>query len=148
MDPSLVVPDPAKSVRGGAIEPWANLMKGESWSGSIIAKVAKTFGIDLDRPWSALSAKHRDVLLHGSRGRKIELTYTWSSGKIEYARAFEGVLNEPRAPPSRDGAKACAAGTCEQFCRRRAARLRRGCACAPSRGGTPSAGARSTRSRG
>jgi excinuclease ABC subunit A len=94
MDPALVVPDPSKSVRGGAIEPWANLMKSESWSGSIIVKVAKTFGIDLDRPWNQMPPKHRDVLLHGSRGKKIELTYTWSSGKIEYARSFEGVLNE------------------------------------------------------
>jgi excinuclease ABC subunit A len=94
MDPALVVPDSTKSVRDGAIEPWTNLMKGESWSGNIIAKVAKEFGIDLDRPWNKLPARHREILLHGSGGRKIALTYKFSSGKIEYQRAFEGALNE------------------------------------------------------
>ncbi len=94
MDPALVVPDGTKSVREGAIEPWANVMKSESWSGNIITKMAETFGIDLDRPWDKLSPKHRDILLLGSGGRKVALTYKFSSGKIEYERAFEGVLNE------------------------------------------------------
>lgn len=94
MDPALVVPDHGKSVRDGAIEPWANLMRGESWSGNVIAKVAKEFKIDLDAPWQRLPAKHRDILLYGSGGKKIALTYKFSSGKIEYERAFEGALNE------------------------------------------------------
>jgi excinuclease ABC subunit A len=94
MDPALVVPDPTKSVRGGAIEPWANVMKSDSWTGGIIAKVAAEFGIDLDRPWNELPAKHRDLLLYGSKGRKIALTMKFASGKLEWQRAFEGVLNE------------------------------------------------------
>jgi excinuclease ABC subunit A len=50
--------------------------------------------IDFDRPWSKLPERHRDLLLHGSRGKKIALTLKFASGKIEFERPFEGVLNE------------------------------------------------------
>jgi excinuclease ABC subunit A len=95
MDPDLVVPDPAKSVREGAIEPWAKVMeRSSSWTGSLLNKIAKEFAIDFDRPWRELPRRHRELLLHGSRGRKIALTLKFASGKIEFEREFEGVLNE------------------------------------------------------
>ncbi len=95
MDPELVVPDPTKSVRGGAIEPWAKVMeRSSSWTGSLLNKIAKEFSIDFDKPWAKLPQKHRELLLHGSRGRKIALTLRFASGKIEFEREFEGVLNE------------------------------------------------------
>jgi excinuclease ABC subunit A len=94
MDPALVVPDPMKSVRAGAIEPWGNVMRSDSWTGGLLNRIAAEFGIDLDRPWSKLPERHRDLLLHGSRGRKIALTLKFASGKIEFERPFEGVLNE------------------------------------------------------
>jgi excinuclease ABC subunit A len=95
MDPALVVPDPGKSVREGAIEPWAKVMeRSSSWTGSLLNKIAKEFGIDFDRPWRELPQRHRDLLLYGSKGRKIALTLKFASGKIEFEREFEGVLNE------------------------------------------------------
>jgi excinuclease ABC subunit A len=94
MDPTLVVPDPSKSVRDGAIEPWAGVLRAKSWTGSIITKVSERFGIDLDRPWSKLPQRHRDLLLHGSGDKRIALTLKFSTGKIEWARPFEGALNE------------------------------------------------------
>src|SRR5262245_1095642 len=95
MDPELVVPDPTRSVRGGAIEPWAKVMeRSSSWTGSLLNKIAKEFSIDFDKPWNKLPQRHRELLLHGSRGRKIALTLQFASGKIEFEREFEGVLNE------------------------------------------------------
>jgi excinuclease ABC subunit A len=94
MDPTLVVPDPTKSVRDGAIEPWAGVLRAKSWTGSIITKVAERFGIDLDRPWTKLPQRHRDLLLHGSGDKRIALTLKFSTGKIEWERPFEGALNE------------------------------------------------------
>jgi excinuclease ABC subunit A len=95
MDPDLVVPDPSKSVRGGAIEPWAKVMeRSSSWTGSLLNKIAKEFDIDFDRPWKDLPKRHRDLLLYGSGGRKISLTMKFASGKIEFQREFEGALNE------------------------------------------------------
>jgi excinuclease ABC subunit A len=95
MDPDLVVPDPTLSVRQGAVEPWARIMeRSGSWTGSLIQRFASEYGVDLDRPWNRLPRKHRDLLLYGSQGRKIAMTMEFASGKLEWARAFEGVLNE------------------------------------------------------
>ncbi|HEX2484908.1 MAG TPA: excinuclease ABC subunit UvrA [Myxococcota bacterium] len=95
MDPALVVPDPSKSVREGAIEPWAKVIeRSGSWTGSLLQKIAAEYGIDFDRPWSKLPQRHRDLLLYGSRGKKISLTLRFAAGKLEYEREFEGALNE------------------------------------------------------
>ncbi len=95
MDPELVIPDPTLSVREGAVEPWAKVIgRSESWTGSLIHNFAKDVGIDLDKPWNKLPKSHRDFLLYGSKDRKISMTMHFSSGKLEWARSFEGVLNE------------------------------------------------------
>ncbi len=95
MDASLVVPDVSKSVRDGAIEPWKTILeRGESWTGSIVKNLAKQFGIDLDSPWKDLPKKHRDILLFGSGDKRIALSMKFATGKIEFERTFEGVLNE------------------------------------------------------
>jgi excinuclease ABC subunit A len=95
MDPELVVPDPSKSVREGAIEPWAKIMeRSESWTGSLLHNLSKEFGIDFDRPWNKLPKKHRQLLLHGSGSRRIAMSMKFSTGKIEFERQFEGALNE------------------------------------------------------
>jgi excinuclease ABC subunit A len=95
MDPELVVPDPSKSVRDGAIEPWkAILERGDSWTGSIVKNVAKQYGIDLDAPWKELGKRQRDILLFGTGDQRIALSMKFATGKIEFERPFEGVLNE------------------------------------------------------
>ncbi len=95
MDPGLVIPDPSLSVRQGAVAPWAKVMgRSESWTGSLIHNFAREYGVDLDRPWNRLPKAHRDLLLYGSRGKKISVTLEFASGKLEWDRAFEGVLNE------------------------------------------------------
>jgi excinuclease ABC subunit A len=94
MDPALVVPDPSKSVREGAIEPWANVVRSEGWTGSLLANIAATFGIDFDRPWARLPERHRELLLRGSGGRTVALKLKFATGKIEFERPFEGVLPE------------------------------------------------------
>jgi excinuclease ABC subunit A len=95
MDPALVVPDPARSLREGAIEPWARAIgREESWTGSLLHQVAKEWGIDLDRPWKDLPERQRRLLLHGAGERRIAVKMEWSSGRLEWKRAFEGVLGE------------------------------------------------------
>jgi excinuclease ABC subunit A len=95
MAPELVVPHPEKSIREGAIEPWAKVLeRSESWTGSLLHNVAKEYGIDFDRPWNKLSKRHRDLLMYGSGGKRIAMSVKFASGKIEFQRNFEGALNE------------------------------------------------------
>ncbi len=71
-DPARIVPDEARSLADGAIEPWARgdrKLVREALNG-----LSATFGIDLTVPYSRLPRKHRDLLMYGSgpaaKGRK------------------------------------------------------------------------------
>jgi excinuclease ABC subunit A len=64
--PDLIVPDPAKTLRQGALDPWAR-----SWRSLFmprLEKLSREQGIPLDVPWSRLSAAHRKLLMEGGEG--------------------------------------------------------------------------------
>ncbi|NNL84621.1 MAG: excinuclease ABC subunit UvrA, partial [Myxococcales bacterium] len=95
MDPELVVPDTSRTVREGAIEPWAKAAEKQTgWTGSLLHEVAREFKIDLDKPWRELPAAQRKLLLFGLGEQKIETKVQFKTGSIEWKRSFEGVLNE------------------------------------------------------
>ncbi|MEI5674820.1 MULTISPECIES: excinuclease ABC subunit UvrA [unclassified Nocardioides] len=54
----LLVPDPALSIRDGAIAAWPG-----AWQGHNLRRIVKNLGIDVDRPWRELAAKDRQWLL-------------------------------------------------------------------------------------
>src|SRR5438874_1368242 len=66
-DESLIVPDPRKSLAGGALDPWTK----PRYEGRrrILREAARTKRIPLDGPWRDLSAEARRFLLHGASGR-------------------------------------------------------------------------------
>lgn len=91
MDEAYVVPDPAKSMRKGAIEPWS---KGFApFYMQAMEGVSAFYGIDMDGPWGKLSREHQEKILFGSGKDIIPITYntksesTWKSNKT-----FEGVI--------------------------------------------------------
>ena len=62
--PTLVVPDPTRSIRDGAVAVWGEaIAKDSGWTTNIVKALAKAFKIDLDKPWNKLSEKQRDILL-------------------------------------------------------------------------------------
>jgi excinuclease ABC subunit A len=64
---SLIVPDPARSLAGGAIDPWTKPRYGARRR--LLLKTARDMGLDPDVPWHRLKRKAREQLLHGKRGR-------------------------------------------------------------------------------
>ena len=56
-DPELIVPDPTKSLRQGAIDPWNRGIV--AYYRQILDNLAAAFDIDLDAPWSELPAEQR-----------------------------------------------------------------------------------------
>ncbi|HEX8112502.1 MAG TPA: excinuclease ABC subunit UvrA, partial [Kofleriaceae bacterium] len=55
-DPDLVIPDPSRSLRDGAVAVWGEaIAKDSGWTTNIVKALAKAFKIDLDRPWNKLS---------------------------------------------------------------------------------------------
>lgn len=68
-DESLVIPNPLRSLRDGAIDPWTK----PRYEGKrrALAEFAKRERIPIDRPWSDLTDAQRSMLLHSkSKGYK------------------------------------------------------------------------------
>src|SRR5262249_13645823 len=61
VDPALVVPDPKKSLREGAIYPWAKT--GNPYYQQILESLARHYKFKMDTPFEELSKSDRDVLL-------------------------------------------------------------------------------------
>jgi excinuclease ABC subunit A len=92
MDPDLIVPDPGRTIREGAVEPWASgMVRGEGWTAEFVEQLAKAFDVDLDVPWSKLSKRERDLVLHGTGGK--EFTIRWGSGG-KWKMEWEGMVNK------------------------------------------------------
>lgn len=91
--PNLVVPDPKKTLREGAIYPWYK--SGNVYYEQILESVAKHYKFSLDVPFEKLSKKNQDILLYGNNGENIRLVHDSYDGKEtwEYRKPFEGVVN-------------------------------------------------------
>ena len=63
-DEQLIVPYPDRSLRDGAIDPWTKPRYDNKRR--TLAEYAKKEGIAMDAPWSTLSARHRERLLHAN----------------------------------------------------------------------------------
>jgi excinuclease ABC subunit A len=63
LDLNLVVPDPAKSIRQGAIEPWTKPHYRSELAQ--LKREAKRLGIPLDTPWQQLTDEQRRIVTEG-----------------------------------------------------------------------------------
>src|SRR6266550_2633570 len=110
-DPDLVIPDPAKSLRDGAVAVWGEaIAKDSGWTTNIVKALAKAFKIDLDKPWNKLNDKQRDVLLNGTGDKRVTVAWegrhstaprrtTSSSSARSRARCATGRACGPRRAP-------------------------------------------------
>jgi len=91
VDPELVVPDENKSLRAGAIAPWAN--SSSPYNAQTLDSLARHFGFSTSVPWSELPQKAQDVILYGSGEEPIPMTFTDGKRKYSVTRPFEGVIS-------------------------------------------------------
>jgi excinuclease ABC subunit A len=92
IDPELVVPDPTLSLGEGALQPW-NRGISAYWK-RLIAAVAEEYDVDLEKPWSKLRKKEREIFLYGTGGDRHQVTYTNRFGRRRsYKVRFEGIVN-------------------------------------------------------
>ncbi len=94
-DPELVIPDPTRSIREGAVAVWGeSIAKDSGWTTNIVKALAKAFKIDLDKPWNKLSDKQRQALLHGTGDKRISVAWSGRHSTGEWAMRFEGILSQ------------------------------------------------------
>lgn len=105
----LVVPDPSKSVRNGAIKPWRLGSKRMIIQrNAILKQLSEQLPFDRNLPWNELEPEVRHLLLHGAGER--EFLFKLRAGKAAPKPArFDGVLadlEETRRTTSSDGLRA------------------------------------------
>jgi excinuclease ABC subunit A len=71
--PSLLVPDPKRTLNEGAFVNAAMSNSRDSWSGRILYSLAAHYGFSLDVPYEELAEEHIQVLLYGTRGEQFEV---------------------------------------------------------------------------
>ncbi|MBN1139815.1 MAG: excinuclease ABC subunit UvrA [Anaerolineae bacterium] len=96
IDPDLVVPDRAKSLAQGAIEPWTRDKEtaSDGYYRQLIEAVAAQYGVPLDVPVRELAPGQLDTILYGGRrGEQVTLHYKNAQGhQRTYTTHYEGVI--------------------------------------------------------
>ncbi len=93
-DPALIIPNPRLSILEGAIavSGWQNV-KTDSIARMYFEAMGKKYGFKLTTPFRDLPEEAKDVILNGTKGEKLKLTYDRADGKGTFQQAFEGILN-------------------------------------------------------
>ncbi len=91
-DPQLVVPNEHLSLKQGAVVPWAKSNPPSPYYMQVLASLAGHFGFSLEAPWSALPGEVQLIILYGTGGKAVPLTFIDGKKSYTVAKAFEGVI--------------------------------------------------------
>jgi excinuclease ABC subunit A len=104
--PELIVPEPGKTLRQGALAPWAGSWRSVAWPR--LQKLSQEKGVPLDTPWHALSAPHRELLLRGAKDFRGVIPFLERLQKKSYKAGNRFIVKryqQPRACESCHGAR-------------------------------------------
>ncbi|OEG00124.1 excinuclease ABC subunit A [Vulcanibacillus modesticaldus] len=91
IDPDLVIPDKTKSLKEGAIEPWAG--SNATYYPQLLEALCEHMGVDFDTPVEKLSKEQLNTILYGTNGEKIYFRYENEFGAVREANVpFSGVI--------------------------------------------------------
>ena len=95
VDPDLIIPDDSLSINGGAIKATGWGSGADSIAAMYYNALAEKYGFTLDTPISELPDGVKAILLYGSKGEKLDLSYERerknSSFAGKFSRPFEGI---------------------------------------------------------
>jgi len=93
-DPDLMIPDTTLSLNQGAISVigWQSSGDKKSYTHACLEALAKEYGFSLDTPFKDLDKRSKDIVLHGTGGRKVSVYYEGTRGPGRYLVAFEGLI--------------------------------------------------------
>src|SRR6187455_1250538 len=90
MDPELVVPDEAMTLKAGAIAPWSKTTS--PYYLQTLEGLARHFGFKVGDRWRDLPERARHAILHGTGDEKVGFTYDDGLRSYETKKVFEGVI--------------------------------------------------------
>ncbi|MEU5160861.1 excinuclease ABC subunit UvrA [Streptomyces sp. NPDC020875] len=88
-DEGLLVPDPSRSVREGAIAAWPG-----AWQGKNLRDVLDALGYDVDRPWRELPAADREWILFTDEQPVVTVHPVRDADRIQ--RPYQGTYQSAR----------------------------------------------------
>jgi excinuclease ABC subunit A len=91
-DPQLVVPNENLSLKQGAVVPWAKSNPPSPYYMQVLASLAAEFGFSLETKWHDLPFEAKVVILHGTGGKAVPLTFIDGKKSYTVKKAFEGVI--------------------------------------------------------
>src|SRR5471032_2594505 len=90
IDADLVIPDKDRTLRGGAIAPWAK--SSSPYYIQTLTALGKHYRFTLESKWKELPKKTQDAILYGSGEDAIKMTYDDGLRSYETKKPFEGVI--------------------------------------------------------
>jgi excinuclease ABC subunit A len=91
VDPELIIADPEKSLRQGAIQPWSTGQSAEYFL-RLLEALGKDQGFTVDTPWRAVSDRAQKAILYGD-DYQVHVRYRNRFGRQrEYYTGFQGVV--------------------------------------------------------
>ena len=90
IDADLVIPDKERTLRKGAIAPWAK--SSSPYYVQTLTALGKHYRFTLDSKWKDLPKKTQDAILYGSGDTEIRFSYDDGMRAYDTKRVFEGVI--------------------------------------------------------
>ena len=90
LDPDLIVPNPERSLRQGALAPWAN--RHSVHFQQILDSLCQHYEIDMNSPFEDLPENVRNALLYGSGGEEIKFYFERGNRRYFHSRPYEGIV--------------------------------------------------------
>ena len=93
-DEDLMIPDKSLSIAEGAITVmgWQSCTDPSSFTYALLKALAKEYEFDLTTPYEQLSPEVRRMLIHGTDGREVKISYKGQRGEGVYDVVFEGLI--------------------------------------------------------
>lgn len=93
-DEELMIPDKSKSITEGAITVmgWQSCTDESSYTRAVLNALAKEYQFDLNTPFEKYPEDIKKILIYGTDGHSVKVSYKGQRGEGVYDVAFEGLV--------------------------------------------------------
>ena len=88
-DEDLILPDPSKSLFGGAVRLMGFNLGAEGWMNRYFDALSQKYGFSCTVPVKDLAKKHYDIIMYGNGGEEIVV---YHSNGVPYKTTWEGII--------------------------------------------------------
>ncbi|MBR6404019.1 MAG: excinuclease ABC subunit UvrA [Eubacterium sp.] len=95
LDPDLMIPDKSRTLNEGAIavSGWASSGDAKSFTHALLVALSEAYDFSMDVPYRDLPEEAKDVIMNGTRGRRISIHYqSQRTRRSTFTHPFEGLI--------------------------------------------------------